>query len=249
MWFTNIIVITMIHETFWNIKNILCLGWFEWVCAINVTIWATSWENLFLPYANNKGADQPAHPHSLIIAFVICCLDSIIPPVSMSEISSLYIASVAAQAGLSLPWLQTPNDRFSCDEAQMHSLAFWKLLCKVNKKSLFFFKSQNISVEYCSCILAGCFPLTEKIASFYFCISAFTLYTVKITIFKYFASFNTCTYFLNVIRLHSSHVSQTWSCIRPFCHFEFRKPSHAWMSSNDLIMWCFLSFFPCKGKG
>ena len=24
-------------------------------------IWATAWENLFLPYANNKGADQPAH--------------------------------------------------------------------------------------------------------------------------------------------------------------------------------------------
>ena len=25
--------------------------------------WAMSWENLFMPYANNKGADQPAHPH------------------------------------------------------------------------------------------------------------------------------------------------------------------------------------------
>ena len=32
-------------------------------------IWATSWENLFLPYANN-GADQPAHPRSLIIRAV-----------------------------------------------------------------------------------------------------------------------------------------------------------------------------------
>ena len=27
--------------------------------------WASSWENLFMPYANNKGADQPAHSHSL----------------------------------------------------------------------------------------------------------------------------------------------------------------------------------------
>ena len=34
------------------------------------TNWAMSWENLFMPYANNKGADQPAHPHSLISAFV-----------------------------------------------------------------------------------------------------------------------------------------------------------------------------------
>ena len=24
-----------------------------------------------MPYANNKGADQPAHPHSLISAFVV----------------------------------------------------------------------------------------------------------------------------------------------------------------------------------
>ena len=50
--------------------------------------WATSWENLFLPYANNKGADQPAHSRCLISAFVICCLDSIIPLVSISKISS-----------------------------------------------------------------------------------------------------------------------------------------------------------------
>ena len=33
-------------------------------------IWATSWENLFMQYANNKGADQPAHPCSLISTFV-----------------------------------------------------------------------------------------------------------------------------------------------------------------------------------
>ena len=68
------------------------------------TIWASSLENLFLRYANNKGTDQPVHPHSLISAFVVRCLDSIIPLVSISEISSLYLASMAAQGGLSLPW-------------------------------------------------------------------------------------------------------------------------------------------------
>ena len=31
-----------------------------------------------MPYANNKGADQPAHPRSLISTFVVRCLDSII---------------------------------------------------------------------------------------------------------------------------------------------------------------------------
>ena len=29
-----------------------------------------------MPYANNKGADQPACIHSLISAFIICCLNS-----------------------------------------------------------------------------------------------------------------------------------------------------------------------------
>ena len=42
-----------------------------------------------LPYANNKDADQPARPRSLISVFVIRCLDSIMPLVSISEISSL----------------------------------------------------------------------------------------------------------------------------------------------------------------
>ena len=73
--------------------------------------WATSWENLFLQYANNKGADQPALPRSLIITFFVRYLDSIIPLVSLSEISSLQLASVAAQGGMSLPWSQTPRMR------------------------------------------------------------------------------------------------------------------------------------------
>ena len=64
-----------------------------------------------LPYANNKGADQPAHSRSLISAFVVRCLDSMISLVSISEISSLYLASAAAQAGLTLPWSQTPKTR------------------------------------------------------------------------------------------------------------------------------------------
>ena len=74
-----------------------------------------------MPYANNEGADQPAHPHSLISAFIVHCLDSIIPLVSKSEISSLYLASVAAQAGLSLTLVANPEDRFSHDEAQMYT--------------------------------------------------------------------------------------------------------------------------------
>ena len=62
-----------------------------------------------MPYANNKGADQPAHPVSVINAFVVRCLDSIIPLVSISESLSLYQAAVAVQAGLSLPLSETPK--------------------------------------------------------------------------------------------------------------------------------------------
>ena len=42
-----------------------------------------------LPYANNKGADQPAHPRSLISAFVIRYLDNIIPILAKSKLSRL----------------------------------------------------------------------------------------------------------------------------------------------------------------
>ena len=42
-----------------------------------------------LSYANNKGADQLAHPRSLISAFVVRCLDSIISLDSIAETSRL----------------------------------------------------------------------------------------------------------------------------------------------------------------
>ena len=41
-----------------------------------------------MSYVNNKGADQPAHPRSLISAFVHC-LESIISLDSIAEISRL----------------------------------------------------------------------------------------------------------------------------------------------------------------
>ena len=86
---------------------------FYWVCSWAVMVdGARSRENLFMPYANNKGADQPAHPCSLISTFVVRCLDSIILLVSISEIWSLYLASVAAQTGLCLPWSETPKTGF-----------------------------------------------------------------------------------------------------------------------------------------
>ena len=42
-----------------------------------------------MSYANNKGTDQPAHPRSLISAFIVRCLDSIISLDSIGDISRL----------------------------------------------------------------------------------------------------------------------------------------------------------------
>ena len=72
-----------------------------------------------MSYANNKGADQPSHPRSLISAFVVRCLDSAMSLVSVTNISSLMLASVAEQASLSLTWSETHEDTFSHDEAQI----------------------------------------------------------------------------------------------------------------------------------
>ena len=71
---------------------------------------------------NNKDADQPEHPRSLISAFVVCSLDSII---SIDAIHK-QLASEAEQASLHLTWLQTPKDRFSCDLA--HIVKGYKIL-------------------------------------------------------------------------------------------------------------------------
>ena len=104
-----------------------------------------------MPYANNKGADQPAHPRSLISAFVVCCLDSIIPLVYIAEISSLQLASVAAQAGLCLTWSQTSKTGFLATRLFYH----------LRVSDLIYFtetsgqNQQNQSDQSLHCVLSG----------------------------------------------------------------------------------------------
>ena len=71
------------------------------------SIQATSWENLFMPYANNKGVDQPVHLCSLISAFIVCCLDSIIPLASFCSWAGRFQSDLVAN----------PEGRFSYYEA------------------------------------------------------------------------------------------------------------------------------------
>ena len=49
--------------------------------------WALMLENLPLVISNSTGADQPAHPRSLISTFAIRALKSIISRLATSEIS------------------------------------------------------------------------------------------------------------------------------------------------------------------
>ena len=65
-----------------------------------------------MPYANNKGSDQPAHPRSLISAFVVRYLDSKIPLLATAKISKPYQVSVAEQVGLSHTWPKPPKTGF-----------------------------------------------------------------------------------------------------------------------------------------
>ena len=51
------------------------------------------------------------------------CLDSIIPLVSISEISSLYLASVAAEAGLCLTLSQTSKTGFLVTRLNFYLIA------------------------------------------------------------------------------------------------------------------------------
>ena len=52
-------------------------------------------------------------------AQISCSLDNIIPLVSISEMSSFYLAAVVAQVVLSLNLVANPEGRFSRDEAHI----------------------------------------------------------------------------------------------------------------------------------
>ena len=63
-------------------------------------------------FANNKGADQPAHLRSLISTFVIRLLKSIISKPAASKILIFMLVPVAEQAGLNLTLWETPKTCF-----------------------------------------------------------------------------------------------------------------------------------------
>ena len=63
-------------------------------------------------FANNKGVDQPTHPRSLISAFVIRLLESIITRLATSKNSIFYLVSVVKKTDFCLALSETPKIGF-----------------------------------------------------------------------------------------------------------------------------------------
>ena len=76
-----------------------------------------------MPYANNKGTDQPAHPRSLISPFTVHSLDNTCHCYVLNFKTS---ASFGGCAGRFVSYLvANPEDRFSSDKAQFILMPGW----------------------------------------------------------------------------------------------------------------------------
>ena len=93
--------------------------------------WASAQENLSSGFVNNKGADQPAHLLSLISAFVIHYLKSIVVKLASRKISTFYLGSVAEETCLCLALSETPKTRFCHVEVMCQNLLFAVVLSRV----------------------------------------------------------------------------------------------------------------------
>ena len=136
----------------------------RWVITNN---WATSWENLFMQYANNKGADQPAHPPLLFTAWY---------NTSSFDIQNFKpLASLCSLAGRFESYrLKNPEDRFSRNDAKLSfSLFDFYFYCysihfrifrarSVNLATLFLSKPPRQFYQYLVHILS---PVTDNCSS------------------------------------------------------------------------------------
>ena len=86
-----LLVLSTQAQIWWDIY--ICYFFFKVIWKFSLLCFgsnlALSCQNQSYAYANNKGANQPAHPHSLISTFVVHCWDSIVSVVAMYKISRL----------------------------------------------------------------------------------------------------------------------------------------------------------------
>ena len=84
--------------------------------GVSIYIWASI---CLQGFANNTGTDQPAHQRSLISAFVIRFLESIICKLATGEILIFKLVFVAEETGLKLALAEIPKTGLSSDETHM----------------------------------------------------------------------------------------------------------------------------------
>ena len=89
-----------------------------------------------LGFANNTGANQPAHPHRLTSVFVIRLSRSIISRLATSEISIFYLVSVAEETGLKLALSEIPKTGFLAARLKGCKTIAWSVMLLQKKESL-----------------------------------------------------------------------------------------------------------------
>ena len=82
-------------------------------------------ENLSSEVMNNTGVDHPAHPRSLISAFVIHLLERSIFKLASSKILIFQLVSEAQKTGLSLGFSETPKTGFVAMRPLCEQQRFW----------------------------------------------------------------------------------------------------------------------------
>ena len=109
-----------------NSRNLICV------------VLASTREDLSSLLANNKGADQPVHPHSRLSAFDICFLESIISKLVTDEIIIFWLVSVAEETGLSLALSETLKTSFSASRSKCFfpSFLYWSIYILMVDKSI-----------------------------------------------------------------------------------------------------------------
>ena len=104
-----------IHGVLATIKNYLLLLYHVRVvkpfCISHIILRPLSSENVTLSHVNNKGTDQSAHPASLMGAFVICSLESIIA--KQQNLVHSKLQTSIEQADFSKMWSEILKKRYA----------------------------------------------------------------------------------------------------------------------------------------
>ena len=130
-----------LHQERHQVYNAPCLQFVaHYICdrtsIQGLVIYETSFESrhenmCLISYANNKGTDQPAHPRSLISAFVVRCLDSIISR-NFKTLASFCGCASRFVSGRS----DTPEDTFCHVAAHVFVMIILRHFCIFNFKSV-----------------------------------------------------------------------------------------------------------------